>query len=141
MISLEELTEHVMQMPVSKQNVIFAQGGVQMLMSQLDLNGDGQISREEWMLFLINRKLSAKEERLHQAFRKFDLNNDGKITPDEVRLVLNAESDAVAHSLLIEIDKDGNGSVDYEEFLSMWEKKTSTPKFQRPQSLYRLMSD
>jgi Ca2+-binding EF-hand superfamily protein len=128
-------------MPAAQQAAIDASGGVNALMQSLDLNGDGQISREEWMLFLVNRKLSAKEERLHQAFRKFDLNGDGKISPDEVKQVLHAESDAVAQALLLEVDIDGNGSIDYDEFLAMWAQRTSTPKYSRPGSHYNQGKD
>ena len=40
--------------------------------------------KQEWLTFVTNRTLSAKEERLYQAFKKIDLNSDGKISKDEL---------------------------------------------------------
>jgi hypothetical protein len=76
-----------------------------------------QIGRDEWMLFLVNRKLSAKEERLRDAFRKF--------AAAEASPVLGAESDAVAHALLLEVDRNGDGAIDYDEFLAMWSERAA----------------
>lgn len=114
-ISLDELRAHVLALPAAEQSMLCDMGGAEGLMRSLDLNGDGQISSEEWMLFLVNRRLSAKEERLHQAFRKFDLNGDGKISAAEVKAVLHTDSDQAAASLLLEVDQNGDGSIDYEE--------------------------
>ncbi len=60
---------------------------------------------------------------LWEAFRKFDLDGDGKITIDEIEKVLGTGSNA--KELIAEIDKNGDGSVDYDEFISMWSSKGS----------------
>lgn len=40
---------------------------------------------EEWMMAAAQKRLDAKEERLFQAFRQFDLDGDGHITADEMK--------------------------------------------------------
>jgi Ca2+-binding EF-hand superfamily protein len=36
-------------------------------------------------MFMVNRRLSAKEERLYQAFKRLDVDDDGKITVLELQ--------------------------------------------------------
>jgi len=93
------------------------------LMKVADVNGDGQLSYEELLMTCVQRKLNNKEERLWEAFRKFDLDGDGKITIDEIEKVLGPNSGA--KELIAEVDKNGDGSVDYDEFVSMWSNKGS----------------
>jgi len=37
---------------------------------------------------MINSNLFLQEEKMHKAFKLFDLNGDGKITLDEIKTVL-----------------------------------------------------
>lgn len=88
------------------------------IMKMSDINGDGVLSYEELLQATVARKLTAKEERLWDAFRKMDLNGDGRVSLDEIALVVGDRSKA--QELLAEADFDGDGSVDYEEFLELW---------------------
>jgi Ca2+-binding EF-hand superfamily protein len=98
---------------------------VQSMMASLDVNGDGVISYDEWMMAAAQKRLDAKEERLYQAFRQFDLDGDGHITAEEMKLVLAKNDDNEIAQLIREVDKDGDGTVDYEEFLAMWYEKNN----------------
>ena len=100
-------------------------GSTRDLMKSLDVNGDGVISYEEWLMFIVQKRLDQKEERLFQAFRQFDLNGDGHITAAELQHVLaNNNSNEIA-KLIMEVDKDGDGTVDYNEFLEMMQTRNS----------------
>jgi len=90
------------------------------LMKMADVNGDGVLSYEELKLTCVQRKLIAKEERIWAAFCKLDLDGDGKISTSEIHKVLGTED---AKALIDEVDKNGDGEVDYDEFMSMWHKK------------------
>ena len=63
------------------------------------------------------------------AFRVFDRNGDGKISPDELKLVLKDDSvQGVAGAqtvaeLLQEVDQNGDGMIDFQEFLAMMARK------------------
>jgi len=94
---------------------------VERVMRAADVDEDGSISYKELMLTVVQRKLNAKEERLWDSFCKMDLNGDGRITVEELKQVLGTESNEDrVKELIAEVDKDKNGSVDYEEFLSLW---------------------
>lgn len=64
-----------------------------------------------------------------EAFALFDKDNDGSITTKELGVVMKSlgqnPTDAELTDMINEIDVDGNGSVDFEEFLQMMVKKTS----------------
>ncbi|ETO30580.1 calcium ion binding protein [Reticulomyxa filosa] len=70
------------------------------------------------------------EQELKQAFSMFDNDNDGEITSVELGKVMEQLgqklTDQELADMIKEIDADGNGSVDFEEFKSMMAKQLST---------------
>ena len=76
----------------------------------------------------MDAKLFAREEMIRTAFEMFDTDNSGKIDKEELENLLNGEDirsefNARELDLMIkEIDKDGDGEVDFEEFLDMMRK-------------------
>lgn len=90
---------------------------LEQIIVQADVDKDGCLNFNELLMTCVQRKLNAKEERLWEAFCKLDLNGDGKISRDELQSVLsNGYGDIV--ELIREVDTDGDGMVDYEEFLN-----------------------
>jgi len=87
-------------------------------MKLADVNGDGMLSYEELVMTSVQRKLQNKEERLWEAFCKFDKDLDGSITAAEIAEVLKV-SKTEAEALIKEIDKNGDNMVDYDEFSAM----------------------
>ena len=85
-----------------------------------DLDADGTISYEELTATFVQRKINAKEERLWDSFCKLDVNKDGRITAQELKAVLGEEDLSQCAQLIREVDADGDGSIDYSEFLTMW---------------------
>ena len=59
--------------------------------ANLDSDGDGSISRSEYLqgrsrLMSLNSRVNGRQrQRLESQFRHTDLNRDGKVTPDELR--------------------------------------------------------
>ena len=58
-----------------------------------------------------------------EAFSLFDKNGDGKITTTELSTVMRSlglnPTQAELQSMINEVDVDGNGTVDFPEFLSL----------------------
>eukprot|EP00252_Welwitschia_mirabilis_P003084 TRINITY_DN1315_c0_g1_i2.p1 TRINITY_DN1315_c0_g1~~TRINITY_DN1315_c0_g1_i2.p1 ORF type:complete len:213 (+),score=7.18 TRINITY_DN1315_c0_g1_i2:434-1072(+) len=64
---------------------------------------------------------TTSRKELEEVFRKFDANKDGKVSRDEIRKVMAAlgqeTSDSTLDKLMKETDTDGDGLIDFEEFL------------------------
>eukprot|EP01126_Amoeba_proteus_P002059 TRINITY_DN1064_c0_g1_i3.p1 TRINITY_DN1064_c0_g1~~TRINITY_DN1064_c0_g1_i3.p1 ORF type:complete len:149 (-),score=50.71 TRINITY_DN1064_c0_g1_i3:93-539(-) len=62
-------------------------------------------------------------EELREAFYMFDKNRDGSISVNELSQVLRnlnqAATDAEINEMIRQVDKDGDGEIDFEEFVSM----------------------
>jgi calcium-dependent protein kinase len=83
------------------------------ILQACDMDGDGTISYNELVLTTVQRKLSAKEERMWIAFNKMDLNRDGRISIDELGSVLGEDAEE-ARKMIESVDRDGDGSIDFD---------------------------
>ena len=84
-------------------------------MDAMDLDGDGKVSNEE-----MNMKVT-----IEKAWQKFDEDGNGVITKQELVKILKANHMASsdkevmrkADTIMAQADKDGDGVVDYNEFV------------------------
>jgi len=95
------------------------------LLQNLDVDGSGQIDYTEFLAATLERRQYNSENICWAAFRVFDKNNDGKISHQELVEVL-ASQDVVqaigrdqVTELMKEFDRDGDGNIDFEEFMAM----------------------
>lgn len=62
-----------------------------------------------------------------EAFSLFDRDGDGKITSKELGTVMRSlgqnPTEAELHDMINEVDSDGNGTIDFPEFLTMMARK------------------
>ena len=110
---------------------------VQKMVKEADRNGDGRVEWAEFLNMIVGeyqklkwtesvKEVEGKEasgdeySRAIQAFKIFDRNNDGMITLHELQDTmkeLQLEQDpAKVEKLLKDLDKNGDGSLDYLEF-------------------------
>jgi len=94
------------------------------LVMEVDLNGDGTIDFNEFLEMM--KKKSGEEdvmEDLREAFRMFDKNKDGFIDLTELKKVTALLGTTLSKdelgAFMDEADKDGNGKIDYDEFVKM----------------------
>merc|ERR1719238_2228210 len=96
----------------------------------LDLNGSGEIDYTEFCAAGIDKRMIMEETVLLLAFKAFDVSDDnGKITKDELKQVLsnadvgtvwtNEVKDEFTDEIFKRFDTDGDGSIDFAEFLNL----------------------
>ena len=123
-ISIDELKESL-NTGIANQDEI---DNIKHIMNNFDVDGDGVLSYEELVLASVNQRLREKEDRLYNTFCQLDIDNDGTVTADEIKTVLgdNLEGDETMQQIqdmIAEVDQDGDGSINYEEFVSVFLKK------------------
>ncbi|BAT87970.1 hypothetical protein LR48_Vigan10g152400 [Vigna angularis] len=97
---------------------------LQIMMSEVDTDGNGTIEFGEFLNLMARKmKESEAEEELKEAFRVFDKDQDGYISASELRSVMRTIGEKVTDEevaqMVKEADLDGDGLVDYEEFVRM----------------------
>ena len=101
---------------------------VQDMILEHDQDGNGVIDFPEF-LTMMARKLSDtdNEEEIVEAFKVFDKNGDGYLSHAEMRHVMGnlgeKLTDEEVEEMVAEADVDGDGSVNYEEFVKMMMSK------------------
>lgn len=100
-------------------------------MKQLDVNGDGRIEFQEFNTFMQQEmaKISGdnftqKVEMIRSAFRTFDKDGNGFIDAKELRVAMQklgeTLSDQELDDMMRQADVDGDGQINYEEFVKIW---------------------
>jgi len=103
---------------------------VEKLFQLFDKDRSGQIDVREFMIGLSNFTGAGKEEKLKFAFMVFDEDGNGVITKQELVKILRANHMASsdkevmrkADTIMAQADKDGDGVVDYDEFVLISKK-------------------
>lgn len=94
------------------------------MIEDVDADGSGTIDFKEF-LGLMARKMKETdtEEELIEAFKVFDKDGNGLISAHELRFVMTTAGEALTDEeiddLIREADIDGDGYIDYEEFVKM----------------------
>ncbi|OCF31693.1 calmodulin [Kwoniella heveanensis CBS 569] len=100
------------------------------MINEVDADGNNSIDFAEFMT-LMARKMhdTDSEDEIREAFKVFDKNNDGHISAAELKHVMTnlgeKLSDAEISEMIREADKDGDGMIDYNEFVTMMMAKVS----------------
>merc|ERR1712157_533404 len=101
---------------------------LQQIMEDVDSDGSGVIDYTEFLAATLDKRVYMKEDVCWSAFRVFDRNGDGKISKEELKQVLGDDevkgtvgADTVK-ILLSEVDGNGDGFIDFQEFMEMMKK-------------------
>ena len=90
---------------------------------EIDVDHSGKIDYTEFIAASLERRVYLKKEKLFEAFTSLDKDKNGQISYAELMKILKLESkeDPFVTKLINLADKNGDGNIDYKEFLQMME--------------------
>ncbi|XP_067009143.1 troponin C, isoallergen Bla g 6.0101 [Anabrus simplex] len=97
------------------------------IIKEVDADGSGELEFEEFISlasrFLVEEDAEALEKELKEAFRMYDKEGNGYITTSVLREILKELDDKLSNveldGIIEEIDSDGSGTVDFDEFMEV----------------------
>jgi len=94
---------------------------IEEIFKSIDTDGSGRIDYTEFLAASIDRKEFLRQERLNEAFMMLDKKGTGKISKEEIKnaLKLDNVSEETLERYIQKYDLNGDGNIDYNEFLNM----------------------
>ncbi|OMJ68256.1 hypothetical protein SteCoe_34338 [Stentor coeruleus] len=92
------------------------------VMKIVDVNNSGFIDYTEFVIAAEEMQEILNCKNLEEAFKAFDRDNSGKISVEEVKEILGCRirsKDRLWKRILNEVDRNGDGELDFEEFKNM----------------------
>jgi len=90
-----------------------------MLLQEVDVGRDGKINLNEFLAAGMQRSLYLKEANLMKTFEWLDKDKTGLISKEVLRVALNIEEESEVDAMMKETDTNGDGMIDYDEFVSV----------------------
>ncbi|KAB5564559.1 hypothetical protein DKX38_004613 [Salix brachista] len=98
---------------------------VRQLMEAADVDGNGTIDYIEFITATMHMNRMEREDHLYKAFEYFDKDKSGYITMKELEQALmkyNMGDAKAIKEIIVEVDTDHDGRINYEEFTAMMRK-------------------
>merc|ERR1719423_265067 len=100
---------------------------LQEIVEEVDEDGSGELEFEEFCIlsakFLIEEDEESLKEELKEAFRIYDKEGNGYITTQVLKEIDNRLSAEDIEGIVDEVDEDGSGTLDFDEFMEMMSDK------------------
>jgi len=102
---------------------------LRMMIGEVDVDGNGKIDFDEFVRMMNNATKIDKREgvELREAFKVFDVDGNGVITRSELKMVMKNLGENLTeqdlNEMMLEADKNGDGVVDFDEFVEVVDTK------------------
>jgi calcium-dependent protein kinase len=113
------ITKHDFKLTlVSLFGEIEAERLTEVIFGDIDLDGSGEVSYNEFITSILDEQSLVTNERLAKAFKMFDKDNSGKISVEEIRSIFGGEA-SKWKKIIQEVDLNSDGEIDFKEFKTM----------------------
>ncbi|KAL1188377.1 Calmodulin-like protein 6 [Cardamine amara subsp. amara] len=127
------ITRKELSQSLKNLGIIIPENELTLIIQKIDVNGDGCVDIEEFgelykTIMVEDEDDEVGEEDMKEAFNVFDRNGDGFITVEELKAVLSSlglkqgKTLEECRKMIMQVDVDGDGRVDYKEFRQMMKK-------------------
>lgn len=115
---------------------------LQEMIKEVDLDSSGTIDFDEFKALMVAQS-GDRQSRLKTAFSVFDEDGSGLISANEMRDVMNkfGLTDEELNQLIKEVDEDGDGTIEFEEFCKLMPQESDTSKTYRGASVSSLVAE
>lgn len=106
--------------------IAITEEAVDAMFAAVDIDGNGCIDYTEFVMATMNEKDLINQKKLKAAFRLIDKDGSGAISPEELKRALGIDETQNDHleRLINEIDENGDGEIQFEEFCKMMQALT-----------------
>lgn len=122
MIGLDYLRKEV--------NVKLEEGDIHEIFRAMDFDNSGQVDYTEFIASFLDCTIYRNERFLKKEFEKLDQDKDGKLNKEDLSHIVHADTLTYGkidiQTMIDEADLDGDGKIDYQEFLTLLREKTRT---------------
>ncbi|CAG9315137.1 unnamed protein product [Blepharisma stoltei] len=111
--------EELMEQYVRSIGAADAEIEVNRIMAEVDTDNNGYIDYTEFLKATLDMRKLLSSDNLKAAFRMFDRDGSGSISAAELKKVLEgglASDDKVWNDLIVQVDQNGDGEIDLQEF-------------------------
>ena len=118
-IDYKEFEQGIMSLNSSKMK----KEEIENLFNEIDSDKNGKIDYTEFIAATLQKNIFLKKEKLYEAFCALDTAKKGKISKDDLIKVLKLQPqhNRFVTELIKSVDKNGDGVIDYKEFVEMME--------------------
>jgi calcium-dependent protein kinase len=104
-----------------------AEKEVERIMNEMDLDKNGSIDYNEFVMAATNRQKVLNKEKLEATFKMFDKDGNGSISLEEIRSTLgnNFTDQKALENIIKEVDSNGDGEISLAEFKEIMTKLLS----------------
>lgn len=136
-VTVDEMKEAIKKLGLSDMSTQLTH-----IMEHVDSKGNGVIDYTEFVAATLDKKTYLQEDVCWSAFRVFDIHGNGKLTKEELAKMLsggnstkrveNIWEDVMGvdreeiEQILKDHDCDGDGAIDFDEFMTMMRKSASS---------------
>ena len=95
------------------------------IFASVDADASGEIGLQEFMQACANKESLLDEKQLKISFSFFDKDDSGTVTIEELKEALGIGKnidEKVWEDVIKEVDENGDGEIDFEEFKNMMQK-------------------
>ena len=116
-IDYKEFEQGIMEL----NSEVIDQQEIKKCFDEIDVDHSGKIDYTEFIAASLERRAYLKKEKLFEAFSSLDKDKNCQISKDELMKILKLEpkEDSFVTKLINLADKNGDGNIDYKEFLQM----------------------